>query len=592
MVKDAVIDTTTSRDLRRTREEFIAVGGSIGADVPPKIASSWQRSRALQVHPDRVDLPYIRDPDTSSQLLHAAAPVLRTLADDLAPQNVSVILTYPDGLVVARVAAQTKLVDTLDQVQLAPGYSYAEEFTGTNGIGTTLATGEPTFIRGSEHYVETLGRLACAGSPVRDPISGKVVGIVDLTCWARDSDPLLLTLAKCASHQIEDQLRSLTNENETALLESYRRQSRRYPGGVVAVGGEIVLMNSYLRDTLNSADQAAMLNHATEMLEAGETRTSVVVLPAGNVMRISVAEHVTVRACYRGAVFHVHLQEFAKISSMPRQAFKSIPRLAGHSSSWRRSCQQVERCYRDRAWVVLEGESGSGRSTLAQAVAQDVSPERTIRVLRPANFDDPNLFIAAVEAETNDSEDFAVVVTNLDELPDAALQALSGILQNCAGHGWIAATISTGPRPSLVDMLTLPFFPHTVTVPPLRHRIEDLEDLVPHLLRELTRGGNVCLASDAMRQLAKLPWPGNVTQLRKVLAETLAFQRSGTIGIDKLPAECRSLARRKLTRLESLERDAIVRSLFENNGNKAEAAEALGMSRATIYRKIQEFGIS
>ena len=53
-----------------------------------------------------------------------------------------------------------------------------------------------------------------------------------------------------------------------------------------------------------------------------------------------------------------------------------------------------------------------------------------------------------------------------------------------------------------------------------------------------------------------------------------------------------SLARRKLTQLEALERDAIVRSLQENGGSKAEAAEALGMSRATIYRKIKEFGIA
>ena len=94
------------------------------------------------------------------------------------------------------------------------------------------------------------------------------------------------------------------------------------------------------------------------------------------------------------------------------------------------------------------------------------------------------------------------------------------------------------------------------------------------LLRELTRGADVRLAPEAMRQLAKLPWPGNVAQLRKVLAETVALHRSGTIGAEKLPAECRSLARR---RLEALERDAIVRSLQENGGSKADAAEALGM---------------
>jgi transcriptional regulator of acetoin/glycerol metabolism len=93
----------------------------------------------------------------------------------------------------------------------------------------------------------------------------------------------------------------------------------------------------------------------------------------------------------------------------------------------------------------------------------------------------------------------------------------------------------------------------------------------------------VRLAPEAMRQLPTLSWPGDVAQLRKVLADTVALQRSGTIGVDKLPAESRSLARRRLTQLESLARDAIVRSLQENGGNKADAAEALGMSRATIY---------
>ena len=64
-------------------------------------------------------------------------------------------------------------------------------------------------------------------------------------------------------------------------------------------------------------------------------------------------------------------------------------------------------------------------------------------------------------------------------------------------------------RPPAVDILVLPFFTHTVTVPALRHRIEDLEELVLMLLRELTRGAALRLAPEAMRQSNKLPWPGN-----------------------------------------------------------------------------------
>lgn len=59
---------------------------------------------------------------------------------------------------------------------------------------------------------------------------------------------------------------------------------------------------------------------------------------------------------------------------------------------------------------------------------------------------------------------------------------------------------------------------------------------IPQLLRESTHSADVHLGPDAMRQLAKLPWPGYVAQLRKVLAKTVALQRSGLIGVDESSA--------------------------------------------------------
>jgi transcriptional regulator of acetoin/glycerol metabolism len=582
-------DTDAAIDLRRAREQFLTAGALNTELLAPGVLSSWHRSRALHVHPDRVDLPFVREPDTDTPLVHAAAPVLHQMANDLGPQAVSVILTSADGLVLERVAADASILRALDDVQLARGYSYAEEFVGTNGIGTTLEAGRPTFIRGSEHYVGTLGRLACAGSPIRDPITRRLLGVVDLTCWAHQSNPLLFVLAKTAGSQIEERLGVLHNERETALLDAYLKHSRRCPGGVLAIGGDVVLMNPYLRQALNAGDQTALLDHAADMVRSRPPTTAVATLPSGATAKISVADQISARGRGGHVVFHVQL--VAESAAVRGVALESIPRLAGRSSSWLRSCQQLERCYRDRDWVVIEGEAGSGRTRMGQAVAQHVSPERTVRVLRAEKCGSTDDFIGELEAET-DGDDFAVVIANVDTLADEALEPLAAVLQTRAGRGWIAATMGAGTRSPRVDMLVLPFFTHTVTVPALRHRLDDLEDLVPVLLRELTRGGDVRLAPEAMRQLAKLPWPGNVAQLRKVLAETVALQRSGTIGADMLPAECRSLARRKLTRLEALERDAIVRSLQENAGSKSDAAEALGMSRATIYRKIKEFGIA
>jgi len=124
----------------------------------------------------------------------------------------------------------------------------------------------------------------------------------------------------------------------------------------------------------------------------------------------------------------------------------------------------------------------------------------------------------------------------------------------------------------------------------LRHHLDDVQALVPHLLARTGVAG-VTLSAAAISQLMRLPWPGNVTHLRTVLAEVARRRRSGVVELDGLPAECRATTRRHLTRIEALERDAIVDALAAHQGDKAAAATALGMSRATIYRKIRDYAI-
>ncbi|MGW5113704.1 sigma-54-dependent Fis family transcriptional regulator [Nocardia sp. NPDC004123] len=576
--------------LLRARDRFLSSGAVDDRLVSGTVRDSWQRSRELRIHPDRVDLPFVREPSLDSPLVTAAEPVIHRLGDDLASQAVSVILTSSDGLVLHRIAADSAIADALDEVQLACGYSYAEKFVGTNGIGTAVETGRPTFIRGGEHYLGTLSQLACAGSPIRDPLSGRVVGILDLTCWVSQSDPMLVALANTASAQIEDRLRAQASEEEAALLDAYLRQCRRYPAGVLAVGDDIVLMNRYLRQSLDPLDQHALFEHTVDLQRVLATTTGAV-LPSGQFAKITVAERIRLRSGRIDIVAHVSLTDSARSSTRLASRRPTIPELAGRSNSWRRSCQQVERCCADRNWVVLDGEPGSGRAKLAKMVAHHVRPDKTVRVLRTGRHLSPEGVLTLLENEVA-SDDFDIVLADIDQLPVDIIEPMSSLLQACVGRGWIAATMSSAEPSSQVEAQLLPLFMHTVPVPALRHRIEDLDDLVPHLLRELSKGSDVELSPAAHRQLTKLAWPGNVSQLRRVLADTLTRQRSGIITPDKLPPECHALARRTLTPMEALERDAIVRSLQDCNGDRQAAAADLGISRATMYRKIRQFGIS
>jgi sigma-54 dependent transcriptional regulator, acetoin dehydrogenase operon transcriptional activator AcoR len=155
---------------------------------------------------------------------------------------------------------------------------------------------------------------------------------------------------------------------------------------------------------------------------------------------------------------------------------------------------------------------------------------------------------------------------------------------------WVAVTLGQGPvSGDLAGLLT--FFPGAVELPPLRHHIEDLHELVPFFLARLNPHGPPACSPEAMRLLLRSNWPGNTEQLGQVLRRVVQRRRSGIIYPGDLPPECWSVSRRLLSPLESIERDAIVQSLLDHEGNKARGAASLGMSRATIYRKIHEYGI-
>jgi sigma-54 dependent transcriptional regulator, acetoin dehydrogenase operon transcriptional activator AcoR len=153
--------------------------------------------------------------------------------------------------------------------------------------------------------------------------------------------------------------------------------------------------------------------------------------------------------------------------------------------------------------------------------------------------------------------------------------------------GTLAATTIIGEE---LDGL-LRHFLSSVTVPPLRHRIDDVRELVPVLLARHAGGTGVECSPEVLQTLLHREWPGNVAELEEVLQSALARQRSGRIRLEDLPEDLHAQSRRVLTSWESLERDAIARALVKTRGNRTEAAAQLGISRATIYRKIHAYGI-
>jgi transcriptional regulator of acetoin/glycerol metabolism len=188
-----------------------------------------------------------------------------------------------------------------------------------------------------------------------------------------------------------------------------------------------------------------------------------------------------------------------------------------------------------------------------------------------------------------------LVIRHVDALNAKQMHALASALGEARAAGRqedLRVAVTLNRKLTSVDLTRLlRFFSGTVELPPLRHHIEDLHELVPFFLARLSQQGRLTCSPEAMQLLLRHNWPGNTEQLWQVLKQVVQRRRAGAIMPKDLPPECWTVSRRLLSPLESIERDAIVQSLQDHDGNKVRAAEALGMSRATIYRKIHEYGI-
>jgi transcriptional regulator of acetoin/glycerol metabolism len=613
--------------LAEARDRFLSAEPVDRKIVREPILASWWRSRDWRIAADRLDLSYLGAPDLDTMLARSAEPVLRHLHEQLDGQPISIILTDATGLVLRRLTGDRDLERQLDTIMLIPGFSYAEDIVGTNGIGTALESGGPTHVFGHEHYAERLEGMACAGVPLRDPLSGKTVGVIDLTCWRRDADPLMLSLVRSTADQLGQALTETSNGRDLRLLQEYTRACRHTGGIVLALGNDVVMLNDHARRALSPADQAALISQATEALSAealaagarGRLRAPGAVtvdLPSGTVARMfcrPVGEYGMLAASadtgpLADGVVHVKLVAPAtppSTDAIIARAAMALPGIVGSGAAWRRACRVAETSYERGERQALEGEPGVGKLALVRAVHQRRNPAAPCHVLDAADAAHDHDWVAQVRAELLEGTGM-LVLRHVHLLNARQVRTLAGALQEARDAGRdnepaspggaapaglrVAVTLDrAAARADLAGLLRL--FPGSVAVPPLRHHSEDLRDLVPFFLGKLSQQGRVTSSPAAMQLLLRHTWPGNAAQLWQVLKQVVQRRRVGQIMPEDLPPECWTVSRRVLSPLESIERDAIVQSLLDHGGNKIRAARALGMSRATIYRRIREYGI-
>ena len=602
------------------RADFLRFGHAETQSVPGPVAASWQRSFSAGVDAASSQAMFHSDLDLTGRLMRCSEPVIARLSEEMAQMPLSIVLTDYKARILSRSETDTTIGTLLDDVSLAPGFNYAEASVGTNGIGTVLESGQPLYIVGPEHFLEHLQPFACAGSPIRDPLTGRLEGVLDISCLSEHASPLMHSLVRSAVHEIERNLLVDRSQRQRALFEAYVRVDSRTRGAVMAIGGAVVMGNAIAQSLFAPDEQWTIHEHARYLMISPGQPVDEIELSSGKIVQIR-GKRVVVGPDVAGIVVVVEIRsEPAPVRasglalSRPRGRLVNGPvpsqaTAAGSSAilhdvssllGKRASSSLVTALTAGAALLVL-GEAGGGKvSLLAELYRQIVPLGRSVVFGAEALNENGLQSLMDNDLVSAGARPTLYIFRNFDRLSAAVADELEAFLvarEARANSAGIAVTVS---QPDLqADLVAdraytslLHHFETSVTVAPLRHRIDDLPDIVTRVLARRSGLRPATVSAGAMRVISRYPWPGNIRQLEEALDIALVTRPVGAIQAEDLPAYCHGGAPRLLSALEAGERDLIVGALHKADGNRMRAAESLGIARSSLYRKLKSFGIT
>ncbi|MDQ0391929.1 sigma-54-dependent Fis family transcriptional regulator [Labrys monachus] len=648
------------RETIRAWETFLTRGDEAGSvAVRSVIERSWERSARLGVDARGRGSNVLADPDRlyelqcqNDDLLGSTTETFRRVAEVLRDAATMVVITDAEG-VVLKVGGDRRTIDEGHDIRLEVGAAWGENVTGTNGIGTALITGQPVHVHAAEHFAEGIKNWTCVGAPIRSPLDGTIIGIIDFSGPQAIFHRHNVALAVLAANHIELALSERIRIDRMRLLEACIGRM----GGTGNADG-VVVLDRFGR-VVHHNDMASLrwrgLVGATE-LQVG-TRLVDVRSPLSRddladrlpeALRGQGIEPLLVDGVIRGAMLVLAPQPRASRPAPEGQARARAPleaaraAIVGCSPALLQAVEKVERAAQGRTAILLEGETGVGKELFARlvsAASQATGKEPFVafncgavskELLGGELFGHaPGAFTGATrEGRPGRFETAHGGVLSLDEIGEMPLE-LQPYLLRVLEERAVYRLGDNKPRPVDVRLVASTnrnlkqevaegrfrkdlYFrvgAVRVVIPPLRERSGDIEILIDHFNREFSATYGrppLRLEADALDLLRRHDWPGNVRELRNLVENLVLMSTHDTVGPEDFPEEFReavAAAREEtgdrlppggedeaeVARLDEAERRVIERAVVTASGNISAAASRLGVSRSTLYRKLHQY---
>ncbi|MBD2837846.1 sigma-54-dependent Fis family transcriptional regulator [Pseudomonas sp. JM0905a] len=537
------------------------------------------------------------------------------------------------------------------------GSIWLEEVGGTNGIGTSIIEQRPVAVFKDDHFYYDFAAQACVAAPFYDPM-GNLQGVLNLTTCNPYLDinahHIVYKLACQSSVQLEERLFlehfqdftsvRIRNASTQAFLVAYddlgvirgasMAMRKRFAMSQMDMGRRFIWEIFDLHksgaaiDQLRSSDQVRLLDSAEVV----------------SIIRFDARRH------ERNGRPNLYIPDRGEPVVSRADKPTALDACAGNDGQMKENVRLVRKIMNKGLPIMLLGETGVGKDTLAKAIHQE-SDRRDGPFVAfncaavPESLIDSELFgygKGAFTGANREGNQGRLVEAHggtlfLDEIGDMPLVLQTRLLR-VLESGEVSPLGSGKPRHVDLQVIAATnqrlhdkvaegsfredlFFRLAgviVNLPPLRQR-EDKDFIIKALLADLCRtSSSVQLTKAAEEMLMSYSWPGNVREMKHVLHRasllcddgvidakdiSLPFQRRETTpSADRLRLPSPSAYEDVSDRFESpsiaakmavaeAEGKVIAEAMAANDGNVEEAAKTLGMSRATLYRKLKKYGI-
>ena len=646
----------SDRLTRAAWEKFVTstrYGNPAPENIREDILASWKRSMDLGVDAGTQGSRKISDEnevflrrERSAALRKAASAAFKRLEPHLKEAKTILILADEHGVIVDAIGDDSVLDDG-QNIHLEIGGDWNEKIVGTNGIGTALETGKPTYVHAAEHFVEGVQAWTCAGVPILDPFTQNVIGVVDLSGPPHIFRQHNIALVLAAAREIEIALSEQQRHDRTQLLEAFLLSDYSHVDNSVLLldqNGRILFRRGLVEKDFPSVAELSVGHKLLPKLDAFRDDDLQKFLPPN--VQANGLERLMFENTQRGAAL------FLKTSRSAGKALTGLRRIkprrnvaesqidiVASSPKMLEAIELAERAARANVSVLIQGETGVGKEQFARLIHSCQSNDGAPYV--PVN-------CAAISSDLIGAELFGYVdgaftgaarggrpgkfeladggVLCLDEIGDMPIE-LQPYLLRALEQRAIYRMGDNQRRPVDVRLVAMTnrdlrqeiekgtfrrdlFYRIgvvSIEVPPLRARGNDLLELIEHFSEfyaKETERPRLRFADDAIDVMKRYQWPGNVRELRNLIQRVYLVTSGSVVTVNDLPPEIwddfegpeeeglGNILRGNSGDLESIEASAIRRTIIAENGNLTKVAAVLGISRPTLYRKIKQYRLS